>query len=135
MMLLPIKPAKTITTLGHTLHTEDLYAHGRSYYLAGGGGSRPPPSFFKITIEFSDYPPPPFNSKSRLCTVQCTLRVYDDCNVRESSWAKLLSGLRYTMCKCTITILVCTVHVRVHRMPYAVSVCANTFTRSVDAKY
>ena len=32
-------------------------------------------------------------------------------------------------------IVVCTVHVRVHRMPYAVSVCANTFTRSVDAKY
>ena len=31
------------------------------------------------------------------------------------------------------TITECTVHV--HRMPYAVSVCANTFTRSVGAKY
>ena len=65
-----------------------------------------------------------------MCTVH-----YDDCDVRIGSWEKLLSGLRYsyTMCKCTITVLVCTVHV--HRMPYAVSVCANTFTRSVGAIY
>ena len=36
------------------------------------------------------------------------------------------------MCK-SISITVCTVHV--HRMPYAVFVCANTFTCSVGAKY
>ena len=41
------------------------------------GGRLKPPRIFKITIEFSDYPPPQFNPKSKLCTLrlQCKIKL------------------------------------------------------------